>query len=161
MIITPTDSFTRPGDTTSYTAADLVANDVDAGDVVPLTFGSNSIGTHGIIRRVRLYKSSTTATAATFVVHLFSVAPVVTNGDNGAFAVSTAANYLDEVAVDMSSGASVGTAYLYKPSAAVAIGFNFAHSGSLIYGLIEASGAYAPASAEVFQVTLEIESNGP
>lgn len=158
MIITPTDSFTRPANTTQYAANDLVANSTTAGSVVPLSFPTNQIRLQGIIRRVRLYKSAASATAASFIVHLFTASPTVTNGDNGAFAVSTAANYLDEVAVDMSSSGSPGTAYLFKASAATAIGFRLYPYGSLIYALIEANGTYTPASGETFQVTLEIES---
>ena len=64
MIITPTDSFTRPANTTQYAANDLVANSTTAGSVVPLSFPTNQIRLQGIIRRVRLYKSAASATAA-------------------------------------------------------------------------------------------------
>ena len=39
-----TDSFTRPANTTQYTAADLVANNATAGSVVPLTFNTGRGG---------------------------------------------------------------------------------------------------------------------
>lgn len=159
MIITPFYSFTRPADTTSYTSGDLVANSTTAASVVPLSWSIQGTGGSGIIRAVRLFKSSTTATAASFRVHLFLDTPgTPTNGDNGAYGVATVTSHLDTVAVDLSSGAFAGTAGLNKRSAAVAIGFRFPTATSKLYGLIDVQGAYAPANAETFRVTLEIEA---
>lgn len=160
MIITPFYTFTRPADTTQYAANDLVANSTTAASVVPLSFGLNGIGRAGMIRRVQLYKSNKSVTAASFKVHLFTADPgVPTNGDNGAFGVASAANYLDAVAVDISSsGLAGGTTGAYKPSAAVAIGYCFPALSSKLYALLEAIGTYTPASAETFTVRLEIET---
>lgn len=159
MLFTPSQSFTRPTNTTAYQAADLVANDVDAADVLPLTWGLNHFGKAGFfIRAARLYKSSTTVTAASFRLHLFTASPgVPTNGDNGALAVASAADFLDSVAIDLSSGAFVGTAGVSKRSAATAIGVWLPPGSNQIFGLLEALGAYAPASGETFRVTLECE----
>lgn len=157
MIITPSYSFSRPADTTAYTANDLVANDVDAGDVVPMSFSVTGVGAQGAVRGIRLFKDSETATAASFTIHLFTAAPVVSNGDNGAFAVTTTANYLGTAAIDMSSGALASATDLFKTSAALSWFFKLPTLTSKLYGLIEAEGAYAPASGETFIVTLEIE----
>lgn len=159
MLITPSYSFTRPADTTQYGAGDLVANSTTAASVVPMSFSLKRLGGTGVIRGIRLYKSAASATAAIFNVHLFSADPgVPTNGDNGAFAIASAVNYLAEVAIDMTAG-SPGTAYLFKRSSDLNIGVDFADIGGVIYGLLEAgtSGTYTPASAEVFKVALEIE----
>lgn len=159
MIITPFYSFTRPADTTAYTSGDLVANSTTAASVVPLSWSIQGTGGSGIIRAVRFFKSSTTATAASFRVHLFVAAPPTpTNGDNGAYGISTVTDHLDTVAVDLSSGAFAGTAGLNKRSAATAIGFRFPTASMKLYGLIDVQGGYAPASGETFRVTLEIES---
>lgn len=161
MIITTSDSFTRPADTTQYTAADLIANSTTAGSVEPLKFTTTRLGSgRGIIRRVRLFKDDETVTAASFNVHLFSQSPTVTNGDNGAFAVDTARHFLGTVAIDMSTGAFATTTDLIE--AAVVnpeINFDLSHVSSnerRLYGLLEAVGAYAPSSGELFEVTLEI-----
>jgi hypothetical protein len=154
MMITPTANFTRPANTTAYTAADLVADNTTAGSVTPMKFSLQRLGNTGKIISARLAKSNTTATLATFNIHLFTESPVVTNGDNGAFAISTSRYYLGKIAVDLSSGAQAGTAYLAKQSSAVAIGVDAA----TIYGLIEAGAGYTPASGEVFEVMLAIES---
>lgn len=159
MLFTITQSFTRPANTTAYQAADLVANDVDAADVLPLTWGVNHFGKGGfMIRAAQLYKSSTTVTAASFKVHLFTATPgTPTNGDNGALAVASAANYLDAIAIDLSSGAFVGTVGASKRSAATAIGVWLPQGSNKLFGLIEALGNYAPASGETFRVSLECE----
>lgn len=158
MFITPTASFTRPSDTTAYTATDLVANSTTAGSVTPMQWSLQRLPTGGgNVIAARIAKSATSATAATFNVHLFSAAPVVTNGDNGTFAISTAQSYLGKIAVDMSTGGQAGTAYLAKSSAAVAIGLDTTQLSGSIYGLLEAAGTYTPASGEVFNVTLTIE----
>ena len=158
-LFTPQYSFTRPADTTQYAANDLVANSTTAGSVVPISFGINAIGRAGIIRAARLYKSNKSVTAASFKLHLFSGDPgTPSNGDNGAYGVASAANYLDAIAIDLSSGGLVGgTTGAMKRSAAVAIGFAFPTLTSKLYGLLEVLGTYTPASAETFTATLEIE----
>lgn len=159
MIFTPFDSFTRPANTTQYASGDLVANSATAASVVPLKFGLNGSGRSGIIRGARLYKSSNTVTAASFTVYLFAGDPgVPTNGDNGAFVVASAANFLDSIAIDLSSGGLAGgTTGAQKRSASLAIPFCFPGLNDKIYALIAAAGTYTPASAESFKLTLEIE----
>lgn len=159
IVITPNDSFSRPANTTAYADGDLVANSATAGSVVPLKFSLNGIARSGMIRRVRLHKTSNTTTAATFSVHLFDSEPTVANGDNGAFAVATNLDsWLGKVAIDMSTGAEAGgSANVTQVSSNVEIGLNKPAPGGLIYALIEVNGAYAPASSETFTVRLEIE----
>lgn len=158
-IIAPNDSFTRPANTTQYADGDLVANNATAGSVTPLKFSMHGLGRAGMIRRARIYKSATSATAATFSIHLFDSAPTVANGDNGAFSVSANIDsWLGKIAVDMSSGSEAGaSAGLTQVSAAVAIPISKPIAGGVIYGLIEVNGTYTPASAETFTVRLEIE----
>lgn len=158
MFITPSASFTRPGNTTQYSANDLVANSTDDAEVVPMSFGVSQLPTgKGTVKRVRLFKDDETTTAASFTVHLFSQAPVVTNGDNGGFAVSTSRYYIGTAAIDMSSGAIATTTDLWKAAAlSPELSFDARNSGA-IYGLLEVEGAYDPASGELFEVTLDIE----
>lgn len=155
MIITASASFTRPADTTQYGANDLVANSTTAGSVTPMQFGvARVIGGRGKIVRVALFKDDETTTVASFKIHLFSASPTVTNGDNGAYAVSTVANYLGAVSIDMSSGATATTTDLWKDGTTTIC---FDVNDGAIYGLLEAVGAYTPSSGEAFTVTLDIE----
>lgn len=159
MLFAVTQSFTRPADTTTYGPADLVANSTTAASVSPLTWGINHFGKGGfMIRAARLYKSSATVTAASFKIHLFNATPgTPTNGDNGALGVASAADFLDSIAIDLSTGAFVGTGGVAKRSAATAIGVWLPQGSNKVFGLLEAVGAYAPASGETFRVTLECE----
>lgn len=158
-IIAPQDTFARPGDTTSYTAGDLIANSTTAGSVTPLKFSLHGVGRSGIIRRVRVYKSTNTTTAASFTLHLFDASPTVSNGDNAAFAVATNLDkWLGSVALDMSSGAEAGaSAGCVDVSAALEIPLYKPNAGGVIYGLLEAVGGYAPGNAETFTIHVEIE----
>lgn len=162
MIITPVDDFTRPANTTAYAAGDLVANSTTAGSVAPLEFSLNGVGRTGTVRRARIFKSTNTTTSASFALHLFEAAPTVGNGDNGALAVATnLSSWLGKLAIDMSSGAEAGaSAGCAQVSGDFMIGVALPTAGQRIYGLIEANAAYAPGSAEVFTVRLEIEG-GP
>ena len=154
--LNPVATVTRPADTTAYASGDLVANSTTALSVTPMSFTvSASSGGGTSIFKMRMSKTGTGVTNAAFRLHLFGVSPTVTNGDNGAFLPSQAANYLGALDVPsmtaFSDGAvgngfpMIGSAILYKPS-----------SGTVIYGLLEARGAYTPASAEVFTCTLEV-----
>lgn len=159
MPMTSTASFTRPADTTAYTSGDLVANSTTAGSVVPLEFRTSRVIGQGTIARIRLYKSNPTATNASFVVHLFTAAPVVANGDNGALSISTAANHIGSIACDMTSGGLAGTVGLsegYPIDSGITFDLTAVPSERRLYGLIEAAAGYTPASGETFSVTLEI-----
>ena len=170
MIITPSDGFIRPADTTAYDVGDLVANSTTAGNVVPLTFDIADFPLRsGVIGYVRVFKDDATVTNANFNLHLFTKRPIVTNGDNGALATSTAENYLGLIACDLTSGAFATTTDVLKrfqilSQASLASIFAFdltkipaAHE---IYGLLAAAAAYTPASGETFRVWLEIGDDG-
>lgn len=148
-------TFTRPADTTAYAANDLVANSVTAGSVVPLKF---SVG-YG--RTFKLYKvgiklSSSTNTNAKFNLHLYNLSPTVTNGDNGVW-LSTQSGYQGFIAVDCTGQAfsdnsfGIGT---YINTAVEVPNVIVADTNFFIYGLLQATAAYTPTSAEVFTVDL-------
>lgn len=156
LIFNPLASFTRPADTTAYASGDLVANSTTAGSVTPLSFvlgGQNVLG-HLRVVRARMYKSTTSTTNATFRLHLYQASPTVTNGDNGAWLSTGAADWLGNIDVTsmlaFSDGAA-GTGSLPAGSEA----FLRLKAGATIYGLIEARGAYTPGNAEVFSVVIE------
>lgn len=151
-------SFTRPADTTAYTSGDLVANNTTAGSVVVLSFANAArvASGSGMVRRARLRKSGTSVTNSSFRIHLFNAAPAtITNGDNGAFSVSGAADYIGAIDVSVDRAFTDGAVGTGIPVVGSEINFKLP-SGSTIYGVIEARGAYTPTSAETIAVTLEI-----
>lgn len=158
-----TATFTRPTDTTQYAANDLVANDVDAADVVPMLFTVSKLGRgRGIVRRAVLFKDTETVTAAIFALHLFSREPDVNNGDNGAFQPTTSQFYLGSIPIDMSTGAVASGTDVSKAGVPTAdINFDltvFGQSERRLWGLLStgASGTYTPGNGERFTVNLEV-----
>jgi hypothetical protein len=148
--IVPTVSFTRPADTTAYAAGDLIANSTTAGSVVPLAFPVKS---SGMVVRARLDWGSTAALS--WRLHLFTVAPTVSAGDNAAFAAAVAAGgYLG--ALDWISTQVIGTRSFGIGVPSVGAGMAFGSEQQTLFGLIESRGAYTPTSAESFVAALEV-----
>lgn len=154
------DDFTRPADTTAYAANDLIANDTTAGSVTPLTFTTSRVVGQGTISAVRMYKSGPTATNFNVTLHLFSTAPTVTNGDNGAFAIDTSLYHIGSIDCDCTTGGLAGTAGLSKRFT-ITNGITFDLSAAnnrerRIYGYLVANAAYTPVSGETLKVEMEI-----
>jgi hypothetical protein len=142
-------SFTRPSNTTAYAAGDLVANNATAGSVTPMTLSWPN-GQNFAARNITLKKTKVDLTNASFNVWFFGASPTVTNGDNGAFAGDFLSSILFEpVRVDFAATATgagvIGTSLF---------GDNLLILPATCYALLEALGAYTPASAEVF--TLDV-----
>jgi hypothetical protein len=148
-------TFTRPANTTAYASGQLVANNVTAGSVTPMAFLLVSRYTGGAFRisRVRLNKSSVVVTNASFRLHLYNtVAPSLVNGDGGVWLSNGGTSYLGSVDISTDKAftdAAAGVAVFGDNALKLA-------SGSTIWGLLEARGAYTPTSAEVFIVILEV-----
>ena len=160
MPMRASDDFTRPANTTAYAASDLVANSTTAGSVEPLTFTTSRVVGQGTISAIRLYKSAASATNANFTLHLFTTAPTVTNGDNGAFAIDTARYHVGTIDCDMTTGGVSGTTGLSKRFT-ITNGITFDLSAAnnrerRLYGFLVANAAYTPASGETLLVELEI-----
>jgi hypothetical protein len=153
-----TASFTRPANTTAYSSGNLVANSVTAGSVVPMSWSvvrSNALLGH--VTRARLQKSGTSTTNASFTLYLFTATPAtITNGDGGAFSVSGSQSYIGKIAITVTDVFTDGATGIGVPAIGSDQKFQCGGSSTQLYGLLVASAAYTPASAEVFQVTLEV-----
>ena len=160
VIVKPSANFTRPSDTTAYAVGDLVANSTTAGSVTPMSFTVARVsGGNGSIRRARLRKSGTGLTNALFRLHLYNATiSTITNGDNGVFSTSGVANYMGAIDISVDRAFTDGASGNGVPNIGSEINFALA-SGQAIYGLLEARGAYTPASGEVFTVHLEVFQN--
>lgn len=160
LVAVPTSNFTRPADTTAYASSDLVANSTTNSSVTPLSWTAPRYATgSGHVRRARLKKSTNATTNASFRLHLYLTSPTCTNGDNAAW-LTTQSGYLGSFDLDISGSngrvfSDPAAEVIGVPAVGSECGFDVA-SGSTIYGLLEARGAYTPGSAEVFTVELEI-----
>ncbi len=149
--ITNPASFSRPADTTAYASGDLVANSATAGSVTPLTIANATAGAgySASVKRVCLRKSDSSATNASFRVHLFTVSPTVGGGDNAAISIATgSAGYRGSV--DVTSMQAITDGAFGFASADIAV------KNQTLYALLEARGAYTPASGETFYLSLEV-----
>lgn len=152
-------SFTRPSNTTDYTANDLVANSATANSVSPISIG---VGKRGFkIWEIKLVKTDQTDVSnADFDVNLWTTSPTTTAGDNEAWtiAASPIAGYMGEWDLptmvagtdDAYTVLRVGDTGMTQPIA------GYADNG-YIYALLQADGAYSPASGEVFTLFLTVE----
>lgn len=155
QVKTFTASFTRPADTTAYASGDLVVNNVTAGSVVPLSFVNDVLVGHVFLRRVRIHKSGTSITNASFRLHLFSAAPVFAAGDNAALSVTGVDKYLGAFDVTMSQAYTDGAVGVGVPVTGSEISVEELQSRTALYGFLEAKGAYIPTSGETFTIRLE------
>lgn len=152
--------FSRPANTTTYAANDLVANATSLEQVDAMYWPTSCVTGQGTISRVRVYKSSTTDVNAIFRLHIYEAEPTPSNGDNGAYAIATARYHIGSVECDMSGDAHAGTVGLSK-AFSIQGGITFDIAGGAtnpqrkLWGLLEAMSDYAPASEEVFIVELE------
>lgn len=161
--------LTRPNDTTAYAQNDLIASSTTAGSVVVPKFTIPD-GDHVKaieINRGRLITNLTTG-FTTFAGHidLWSVAPTFTNGDNGAWAVTTgAANWLGHATTDVA-----GTYGQYGDGAsiAVSVGASFSQAnnpflferapGDFLYWSLRETDAtgFTPIANQTFTLILDV-----
>lgn len=154
----PSATFTRPANTTAYATGQLVANSVSPASVVPMAFALGNAFPQGQYRltRARLFKSGTGVTNATFRLHLYQALPVVqaSSGDGATWLTTGAASWLGNIDISSMLPFSDGAAGTGSCPAGSEHYARFI-TGSTVYGLLAALGAYTPASAEQFTVTLE------
>lgn len=150
--LTQTATFTRPADTTAYTAGDLVANTTTAGEVVALEFGgSPSQEVLRTIRAARVRRSGTGSNGVSFALFIYSAAPTPTNGDNGAFLTTGRATLLSKFVGTAGDAFADGKTTQMAPSPNAQIPPIIAGK---VYGLLQVNDAMAPASGETFTVQL-------
>lgn len=159
-IVSVSDTFDRPPNTTTYGANDLVSNSATAASVTPLKFG---VGRGGFkIHAIHMTKSDETDVAnADFDLNLWTSPVTSTAGDNEAWSVAASepTGYLGEydLPVMIAHSTEAATHLFAGETGMSASGIPGHTSTGYIYGLIQADGAYSPASAETFTVTLVVE----
>ena len=148
-------SFTRPADTTAYAAGDVV-NGSGATTPVTVADAARRNGGSGVIEFVGLETNNVTVTNGTFRVHFFN-ASHTTAADNAAFASLHAnrAAYVGyaDLPILVADSASAAAA---QTEADVNIPFQCASSSDDLFAVVVATGAYTPASGQVFQLTVAV-----
>ena len=152
----PSVTFTRPADTTAYASGDLVANSTTAGSVVfeEVDLTVTSAGSVAI-KRIGLKKSGTGTTNASFRVHLFRTLPTTTGGDNAALAVTGLDGYIGTTDITVDKALADGAAGWTLASGDALASLRFGTNLKSVFVVVEARGAYTPASAE--EITVEFD----
>jgi hypothetical protein len=148
-------TVTRPADTTAYASGDIICASTTAGSCTPMTLAVARIADKGFaIFRVRLSKTNTSTTNASFRVHLYRTSPTPTNGDNGAW-LTTNSTYMGCFDVTMDKAFSDAAKGVGTPCTGNQI-IGLPSSGTQnIFAVLEARAAYTPASGETFTLTTE------
>lgn len=150
--------MTRPADTVTYAAGDLIANSTAAGSVTPITIAAaRAINAPTQFRRMRISSNDPAwATANAIIrVHLFRGLPVPANGDNGAF-LTPIANYVGRMDVTMDRLMSDGSHGAGAPSTGGEITSMPADGTVNWFALLEARTTVTPASGRTFVLTAEL-----
>lgn len=165
-------TFTRPNDTTTYGAGDLVANNTAAASVVALNwqFPRDALPKRQLLIRSAVSNVSGAGAIAnkSIRVHLFTAVPTFTSaGDNSAISTVVATGYANwigsldipahKLIADGSFGIGGPTSVTTSPVSEIVWEATVAPDagGNLnLYGFLEATGGYQPAAQETYRITL-------
>lgn len=161
-----TASFTRPANTTAYTAGDAMGAGSGAGDCIlefPHALPPNARS--GKVIGARLAKSDTGVTNDTFRLLLFRRTPTEDPDENAAPTTSfikwadrnSFVGMIDFEVGDVHSNAVFYEGQDYVPSGGIP--FHADGSQNPLFGILTAIGAYAPATGEVFHILLEVSTS--
>lgn len=150
-------SFTRPQNTTAYTAADVIGiadagTPANAGSAVHAFATDLPPGSTVMITDTKLLigLSAVPSGMTSFRLHIYNAAPTAIL-DNAAFTLADAdrASYMGFIA--LGTPADLGNNLFIATSGGT---FRFNLSGQTFYGILETVGAYTPASATLTQLVL-------
>lgn len=155
--------FTRPADTTAYTAQDGVSNSTSAGTILTLsavnpdwTTGlSLSLGGSYQVKNVKLTTNSKTTTNASFDVYLFSSGVTACN-DNAEYGLDFNEKHVRIGKSSLTLLTAGGTNSTCKELVNTDVDLTFTALTGNLYAQIVATAAYTPASGEIFFLQVEV-----
>lgn len=156
-------NFTRPADTTAYAAGDVVADSTSAPTIITFARAAKEVGGHGIIQEAIVVSSQNAATKPDLELWLFDTAITMDN-DNAAFTPTDAElrTLIGVIAFPVASF-KVGDAGAAAAGNVICdvqglnLQVNTVNTSNAIYGVLVVRNAYAPASAERFDIRLKIK----
>jgi len=157
--VTASASFTRPANTTAYTAKDAVANSASSPAVLTFSDMAGEEGGAGYLVKARLMTNQS-ANAARFRLHLFHTAPTpVNDNDQQTLLWANRANRVGHVDFDACQTEGTGSDAANTSNTTLRLAFVCAAASKVLYGLLEALDAFTPASEQQFFVELSAEQN--
>ena len=159
--------FTRPANTTAYTAADVIADSITAATTLTFSRASGEAGRGGSVKSALIVCGANQATKLNADLFLFTAAPATYGNDNEPFVPTdaemntlvgvvsldgtTAANFKEgDVTVGAGGNAVIQSQGLDLP-------FQCAHTDAALYGVLVARNGYTPVSAETFRIKLGVQ----
>lgn len=150
--------FTRPANTTAYAVGDSVSDSTSAPTVVTFTSVTRVNGGGGMLKKVRIVKSDSGVTNASFRLHFFvGASPPSAINDNTAFALlysnrNKRFGSVDLVMLSEGSGSDSAEDVVLPD-----IPFDVDASNNNVYAILTAQGAWTPTSAEKFFIEITVE----
>jgi len=156
-------AFTRPADTTAYTAKDTVANATSGAVVMTFTGVARITGGSGYIVKASILTSQTTNTEQ-YRLHLYNGSPTALQ-DNAACTAplyADAASYVGSITFPACAVEGTGATAAYANATPNSSGANLpmafvCNADANLYGILEATVGFTPASAQTFTVILASE----
>jgi hypothetical protein len=143
-------AFSRPADTTTYAAGDLIANATSAGAVV---VGDVDIGGAAVLIVAAKVAFPAISVGGVVRVHLFDALPTLSGGDNAPLAISGTAGWLGSIDVGISRAFADGAVGRGVPDGPVVIDLS---TGATIWIVLEALSGISTAAGATITTELEI-----
>ena len=150
-------NFTRPANTTAYTAKDALANSTSAPTVLSFANAVRVSGGTGYVVSARI-NTSQTICVARFRLHLFRTTPTAIN-DNAAYTLLDANFAVRLGYIDFPAMQTEGTGSTAANSQNATVRLPIVCGATTLFGLLESLDAFTPASAQTFKVELVVEAN--
>ena len=146
---------TRPADTTTYAAGDVISESTSAGTVWTFPFArTNGLG--GILQDAALVNSTAQTLKMDADLYLFDTAPTSNLNDNVAFAPTDAEmKTLLTVISFLGGNGKVGSGNFSNEMTGLARVLQCASAQSSVFGVLVARNAYVPTSAEDVTIRLK------
>lgn len=150
-------TITRPADTTTYAAGDVVYTTTSGSQAVTHTVTiAKAVNQAFTILACRILTSSVVVLNGIFRVHLYNSQPTLVNGDNGAWSTANA-GYIDSFDVTLSKVFSDGAYGRGIPSNGSIINCTPVSAAQTLYVVLEVRAGYVPTSSGTFIISFEVQ----
>lgn len=150
---------TRPANTTLYTALDAIADSASAPTIITFSGAAEKAGRGGKIIGAHI-GTDQTANVEVFKLHLFNTAPTPIN-DNAAMTAPLYADidiYIGSITFPAAADENA-TGAAFAQSTTPGLNFITDAAANDIYGMLEGTLGFTPASGQKFYMTLFIEQD--
>ncbi len=149
--------FTRPANTTAYSAMDSVASDVSAPAPIAFENAARSAGGSGYVTKAKISTNVSTNNVR-YRLNLYSAAPAAI-ADNVLFTRLWADRAILVGWIDFDGMSTEGTGSTGAVSITSSVRLPYRCIGTTLFGLLETRDAFTPALSQQFSIELTVETN--